>query len=205
MIPKLVNLHSDFVYWIDNIALYGEKVATQPIVDSGSNIYNVSSYDSIDQDASPIVTISLWDNYGQQVRTADLSSVYPSIVTDPATNCGSITPTISAGYALSDDGAVAVNGTVTIEDLYPVCNPGGSMYVSFEVRVKSKASSQVSVESLYFTNTSLYIFRECESGEIDNGKGGCSECSTGTYSLEKKQYELQILYIENWHEYLQQE
>ena len=167
------------VEFLNNSADYGPDIASYPVTLQllGGQNYSIVLEDvASGQTYIPGIQLELVDYDGQTVELGLTSTVtIQSIESDTRVD--------------GTNKVVMTNGTVDLDDLILIAEPGSSD-VNFEVLSNSIDYDRVSVH-LGYAASSINLtasFRECESGEIELNNQ-CQACSPRTYSLGVNQTE----------------
>jgi hypothetical protein len=173
-------LNSSSVLFNQNVAAYGEVVATQALVLVVPTEYSVQEYATV---LDPPISMHMVDFYDQVVRIDGFSSVTVSVLDPQEDDCGGLRAYV-AGADTVGSGLEFVHGVVDFSQLLVQCNPQGSLLLQFEAQLGNLAKiPQQMASSYYIRNQTTLQFRGCRTGEI-YASGMCVSCPVGTFSLE---------------------
>jgi predicted outer membrane repeat protein len=167
------------IIWENNVALYGNKTATQATQIISPKIYNVNVYD---ESLSPSIMIYLKDYYGNILPLTGVTSIVPSIVKN-SDHCFDRFPFISGNDVTNPLGVLMNNGAASFENLDVFCAPKGNLTLSFIAKLGNYEGFSSQIASKYYiSNKSILLFRDCLDGEFQKD-GQCLPCPDGSYSL----------------------
>lgn len=169
------------VFFENNAAKFGERIATQAVQMLSPSVYDVTVYKNA---LTPAIVLDLFDAYGQKVAVD--GEVYSTItsLSDEDWDCGENGLRLQ-GEDIERGQVQFANGSATWAHLEPLCAPKGYFGVAFSGRVdKMVEPAWQSVDKYTITNTTTLKFRRCEVGERVVG-ATCEVCPDGSYSVTK--------------------
>jgi hypothetical protein len=169
MASEPAKLLSGDVVWENNVAPYGEKVATQALSINSSDTYEVTGYA---KELLPALPFSLRDYYGQVIPRDGDTRFTSSLARAVPEHCN--------GRAASLSGVLteSYHHNASFSGLQAVCAPDGNMTLTFEALL-----DLVEAPNTVVSTTVTLSFRSCQRGEFIKD-GRCEVCPRGSYSLE---------------------
>jgi hypothetical protein len=169
MASEPASLFSGDVLWENNVAPYGEKVATQALIINSSDTYEVTGYA---KELSPALPFSLRDYYGQAIPRDGDTKFTSSLARAVPEHCN--------GRAASLSGVLteSYHHNASFSGLQAVCAPDGNMTLTFEALLDLVEAPNTVVSTVVTLS-----FRSCQRGEFIKD-GRCEVCPRGSYSLE---------------------
>jgi predicted outer membrane repeat protein len=159
----------------NNIAYYGNEIATQAIKFIGPSSYNVTVYNQV---LKPPLYFKLIDFYDNKVH-GDININPLILIIDNIAQCNGLNPYLSVK---NQRDLVSSTGTFVFGNLEIYCYPDNKLEVSFQA---SSSLSEISNDRSNVINiniSTLFHFRLCHTGEIIV-TGTCDICPAGSYSL----------------------
>lgn len=175
-----IGITSSSIIWENNIALYGNKTATQATQIIAPNIYNVTVYD---QSLTPAIIIYLKDYYGNILPITGVTSIFVSILKN-SDHCMDRFPNLYGSDVTNPFGVLMINGKASFENLNVFCAPKGNLTLNFVAKLGNyEGFSSQMASKYYISNKTILTFRNCLNGEFQKD-GQCLPCPKGSYSLK---------------------
>ncbi len=159
----------------NNIAYYGNQIATQAIQIIGPSSYNVTFYNQALKPPLYFKMIDFYDNnvYGE-------ININPLIKkSDDSTQCNKVNPYVSV---TNQEDLVSSTGLFTFDHLEIYCYPGKKLEVTFQANSLLSEISNDRLNVININKSTLFHFRSCHAGETIV-TGTCKVCPEGSYSL----------------------